>query len=43
MRTRRSLLERAVGENLLLMPGHLRGTCMRVEEKHGGFVPVIEP
>ena len=25
------------------MPAHLRGTSMRIEEKNGGFVPVIEP
>jgi glyoxylase-like metal-dependent hydrolase (beta-lactamase superfamily II) len=42
VRTRRSLLERAVAEGLRLMPAHLRGTSMRVEEKNGGFVPVIE-
>jgi len=42
VRTRRMLLERAVGEGLRLMPAHLRGTSMRVEEKSGGFVPVID-
>jgi glyoxylase-like metal-dependent hydrolase (beta-lactamase superfamily II) len=40
-RTRRSLLERAAGEDLLLMPAHLRGTGMRITEKAGGFVPII--
>ena len=42
VRTRRALLERAVSEGLRLMPAHLRGTSMRIEEKNGGFVPVIE-
>ena len=42
MQTRRMLLERAVGEGLRLMPAHLRGTCMHIEEKNGGFAPIIE-
>jgi glyoxylase-like metal-dependent hydrolase (beta-lactamase superfamily II) len=41
-RTRLALLERAAGENLHLMPAHLRGTSMRIEHKSGGFVPLIE-
>ena len=42
-RTRRMLLERAAGENLLLMPAHLRGSGMRIAEKKGDYVPLIEP
>lgn len=41
--TRQSLLERAAGENLRLIPAHLRGGAMRVREAGGGFTPVIEP
>jgi glyoxylase-like metal-dependent hydrolase (beta-lactamase superfamily II) len=42
-RTRRALLARAAGEDLRLIPAHLRGRIMRVREAAGGFVPVIEP
>ena len=42
-RTRRALLARAAGEDLRLIPAHLRGRVMRVREAAGGFVPVIEP
>jgi len=42
VQTRRMLLERALGERLRLMPAHLRGTSMRIEEKGGGLVPVID-
>ena len=42
VRTRRMLLERAADEDLRLIPAHLRAASMRVEEKHGGFVPLIE-
>ncbi len=42
IQTRRMLLERAVGEGLRLMPAHLRGTCMHIEEKNGSFVPIID-
>jgi len=42
VRTRRALLQRAAGENLLLMPAHLRGTAMRIKEKNGAFSPAIE-
>ena len=41
-RTRRMLLQRAVSEDLLLMPAHLRAAGMRITEKAGGFVPAIE-
>jgi glyoxylase-like metal-dependent hydrolase (beta-lactamase superfamily II) len=41
-RTRRALLERAVAEDLTLMPGHLRAVSMRVAAKGDGFVPLIE-
>jgi len=41
-RTRRMLLERAVAENLKLMPGHLRAISMRIAAKGEGFVPLIE-
>lgn len=41
-RTRRMLLERAVAENLRLMPGHLRAVSMRIAAKGDGFVPLIE-
>lgn len=40
--TRRGLIERAVTENLRLIPAHLRTGSMRVrEEKTGGFTPVF--
>jgi glyoxylase-like metal-dependent hydrolase (beta-lactamase superfamily II) len=42
VRTRRMLLERAASEDLRLMPAHLRGSAMRIAEKNGGFVPLIE-
>ncbi|HEX2538477.1 MAG TPA: MBL fold metallo-hydrolase [Pseudolabrys sp.] len=42
-RTRRALLARAAGEDLRLIPAHLRGRIMRVREAAGDFVPVIEP
>ena len=42
-RTRRALLARAAGEDLRLIPAHLRGRIMRVREAAGGFMPVIEP
>jgi glyoxylase-like metal-dependent hydrolase (beta-lactamase superfamily II) len=41
-RTRRALLQRAAGENLLLMLAHLRGTTMRITEKAAGFAPIID-
>ena len=40
--TRRALLERAAGENLRLIPAHLRGSVMHVREAGGAFTPVIE-
>jgi len=40
--TRRTLLERAAGENLRLIPAHLRGSVMHVREAGGAFTPVIE-
>ncbi len=42
VRTRRMLLQRAVSEDLMLVPAHLRAAGMRVTESRGGFVPVIE-
>ncbi|MBV1699898.1 MAG: MBL fold metallo-hydrolase [Hyphomicrobiales bacterium] len=41
-RTRRKLLERAAGEGLKLIPGHLRAEAMRIAEKSGNFQPVVE-
>ncbi|MBS0536673.1 MAG: MBL fold metallo-hydrolase [Proteobacteria bacterium] len=41
--TRRALLERAAGEDLRLIPAHLRGSVMRVRAGGNGFSPVIEP
>lgn len=41
--TRRKLIERAVAEDLRLIPGHLRGSSMRVRAEKTGFVPVIAP
>jgi glyoxylase-like metal-dependent hydrolase (beta-lactamase superfamily II) len=40
--TRRALLRRAADEDLRLVPGHLRGTTMRVAERNGGFVPLLD-
>jgi len=42
VRTRRMLLERAAGEDLRLIPAHLRAHSMRITEKNGNFAPVIE-
>ena len=41
-RTRRKLLERAAGEDLKLIPGHLRAQTMRIVEANGKFLPVVE-
>ena len=41
-RTRRALLERAAGEDMGLVPTHLRAASMQVREAGGGFFPVIE-
>lgn len=41
-RTRRTLLERAAGEDVKLIPGHLRGEAMRIAETSGRFRPMIE-
>lgn len=41
--TRRALLERAAGEDLRLIPAHLRGQAMRVRKAGDGFAPVIAP
>jgi glyoxylase-like metal-dependent hydrolase (beta-lactamase superfamily II) len=41
-RTRRKLLERAAGEDLKLIPGHLRAEALRIGEKNGKFQPVVE-
>ena len=41
--TRRALLERAAGEELRLIPAHLRGSHMGVRETGGRFTPVIAP
>jgi glyoxylase-like metal-dependent hydrolase (beta-lactamase superfamily II) len=40
--TRRRLLERAVGDDVALIPGHLRGQTMRVVERSGRFHPVVD-
>jgi hypothetical protein len=37
------LLERAVAENLRLVPNHLRGRSIRVRHEKTGFVPTFEP
>jgi glyoxylase-like metal-dependent hydrolase (beta-lactamase superfamily II) len=42
VRTRRKLLERAAGEGLKLIPGHLRAEAMRITEKNGNFRPIVE-
>lgn len=39
--TRRGLIERAVTEDLRLIPGHLRTGSMRVREKAGVFTPAF--
>jgi glyoxylase-like metal-dependent hydrolase (beta-lactamase superfamily II) len=39
--TRRALLRRAADEDLRLVPGHLRGMIMRVAERNGGFIPLL--
>jgi glyoxylase-like metal-dependent hydrolase (beta-lactamase superfamily II) len=41
--TRRKLIERAAAEDLRLVPGHLRGSSMRIRAAKAGFVPVIAP
>jgi glyoxylase-like metal-dependent hydrolase (beta-lactamase superfamily II) len=40
--TRRALLRRAAAEDLRLVPGHLRGMSMRVTERTGAFVPMVD-
>jgi glyoxylase-like metal-dependent hydrolase (beta-lactamase superfamily II) len=40
--TRHALLARAAGEDLLLVPAHLRAAGMRIREKGGSFTPVID-
>ncbi|MGN6573861.1 MAG: MBL fold metallo-hydrolase [Pseudolabrys sp.] len=40
--TRRALLARAAGEDLRLIPAHLRGNAMRVRAGKTGFTPVFE-
>jgi glyoxylase-like metal-dependent hydrolase (beta-lactamase superfamily II) len=40
--TRRALLRRAADEDLRLVPGHLRGTTMRVAERNGSFIPLLD-
>jgi len=42
IRTRRMLLERAAGEDLKLIPGHLRAEAMRITETNGSFRPIVE-
>jgi glyoxylase-like metal-dependent hydrolase (beta-lactamase superfamily II) len=41
-RTRRALLHRAVDEDLRLVPGHLRGMTMRIEERNGNFIALVD-
>jgi hypothetical protein len=40
--TRRTVLQRAASEDLVLLPAHLRAASMRIAEKNGGFVPAIK-
>jgi glyoxylase-like metal-dependent hydrolase (beta-lactamase superfamily II) len=40
--TRWKLIKRAAGENLRLIPAHLRGGCMRIRAAKRGFVPAFE-
>jgi glyoxylase-like metal-dependent hydrolase (beta-lactamase superfamily II) len=40
--TRRALIERAVAEDLRLMPAHLRAASMQVRENRGAFIPHFE-
>ena len=42
VRTREALLARAVAEDLVLIPAHLRAAHMRVRERDGGLVPVFD-
>jgi glyoxylase-like metal-dependent hydrolase (beta-lactamase superfamily II) len=42
VQTRRALLRRAAEEDLRLVPGHLRGTTMRVTERNGEFIPLLD-
>jgi len=41
--TRRKLIERAAAEDLRLIPGHLRGSAMRIRAEKTGFVPDFAP
>lgn len=40
--TRTALLARAVAEDMVLVPAHLRAAAMRIREKNGGLVPIFE-
>lgn len=42
VQTRTDLLARAVAEDLVLIPAHLRAAHMRIREKNGGFFPVFD-
>lgn len=41
-RTRQALLARAVAEDLVLIPAHLRAAHMRIREKGGAMVPAFD-
>jgi glyoxylase-like metal-dependent hydrolase (beta-lactamase superfamily II) len=41
-RVRQTLLERAAGGDLKLIPGHLRAGTMRIGEKNGKFQPIMD-
>jgi len=42
VQSRASLLARAVAEELILIPAHLRAACMRIREKDGAMFPIFD-
>lgn len=42
VQTRVSLLKRAVTEDLILIPAHLRAACVRIREKNGAMFPIFD-
>ena len=42
VQTRKALLARAVAEDMVLIPAHLRATHMRIREKTGAMAPVFD-
>jgi glyoxylase-like metal-dependent hydrolase (beta-lactamase superfamily II) len=42
VQTRNALLARAVAEDMVLIPAHLRAAHMRIREKDGGLAPVFD-